>query len=198
MKWLECNIYLKDYNRTNEVLKDFVKPYIKELYDNEVEFTWHYFREPQICLRIGAYVEAVKLITVELCDRLHQLEGQSDLYDYHIFGAFAQEGKEYIGEADFYGEDVWELCYKRWEAGSNLALQLITVEPIKSIPFHYTRDIHLFENQLGLEYSDAITIYLKWIQKLMECDKDFDYSKYLPVLQKISKELFRPSEIKGI
>lgn len=170
MKWLECNIYLKDYSRTNEALNEAVKPFVKFYYTYKKKFNWHFFREPQICWRLFVANEfVVKDIRNDIHKCLKRLEDtKPDLYDYHIFGAFAQSGNEYRGEENFYGKDAWELCYKRWEAGSNLALLLCTSEPEKPLPFHYIRDIHLFENQLGFELPNTIAIITKWLNRLNE------------------------------
>lgn len=198
-KWLELTIILNDYNRTNEVLATIIKPYIAQLYSNGVKFSWHYFREPSICLRVYSVDDYIKTIKKELHNILVGCEKEHpELYDRHYYGAFLEEGREYIGESILYGEDAWELCYKRWEAGSNLALMLCTSDATKAIPFHYTRDIHLFENQLGLDFSDTITIYLKWIKRLMECEPEKQYVEYIPILNDIIAKTFKPSSMKGL
>jgi len=170
MKWIELTVILKDYSRFNEMLKILVKPYIEELYDNNIIFNWHYFREPSLCWRIYANDLAIDAIKLELNIKMNQLEiDYPDLFEKHYFGAFLKKGVEYIGEANFYGKDAWELCYKRWEAGSNLALMLCTTVSEKDSKFHYKRDFHLFENQLGFDYGEAIQIHSEWVKTLNEC-----------------------------
>jgi hypothetical protein len=198
LKWIETNIYTNKESQVNDVLVNFVKPYIDNLYNSINRISWHYFREPHIVFRIYGEDETIKIVKEELELLLNTFErNEPEIYYRHFFGAFCKEGDEYKGEAELYGEDAWELCYKRWETGSNLALQLLSKEPIKSIPFHYTRDIHLFENQLGFEYSDAITIYMKWVKRLMECLPD-EYKEQIPIIDKMIVDTWKESLIKGI
>jgi hypothetical protein len=196
-KWIELNVYLSDDGKFNQVLNDLVKPVIKRLYDNGKLLSWHYFREPHLCWRIFGEEWFIEGVKEELDTQLGILEKENpEIYKNHFFGAFCEAGKNYAGEAELYGSNAWQLCYKRWEAGSNLALLLCTQDTEKSIPFHYTRDIHLMENQLGLELSDTITIYLKWVKKLMECDEY--YKPYLGTVNDLIKGTWRDSTIKGI
>ncbi|KKL53092.1 hypothetical protein LCGC14_2278900 [marine sediment metagenome] len=195
MKWIELTVTLADDTKFNEVLSILVKPYINSLRNRNIDFNWHFFREPSLCWRI--YSNKSQIIKSELDIRLKELEeSNSEIFKNHYFGAFLIDGKEYNGESELYGTDAWELCYKRWETGSNLALLLCTTEPMKSLPFHYTRDIHLMENQLGFELPDAITIYLKWLKTLMGCDNY--YKPYLETMSELIKNTCRKSSIKGI
>jgi hypothetical protein len=199
MKWLELNVFLTDDTQFNQVLANFVKPFIDDKYYQLNRETWHYFREPQLCLRVGGYGGTIERSITYLDERLNKLEKiQSNIYKSHLFGAFGVKDKQYIGEEELYGTDAWELCYKRWEAGSNLALQLCTDNPTKSLPFHYTRDIHLFENQLGFDYSDAIVMYLKWTKKLMECEPDKKFTKHIEAMDNIIKDTFKYAKVNGI
>jgi hypothetical protein len=162
-----------------------------------MSFSWHFFRELDLCLRFYGDDNLIDALKVEANDKLFGLEKSNpDLFKEHYYGAFLVKDKEYNGEEELYGKDAWELCYKRWETGSNLALLLCTTDATKSIPFHYTRDIHLLENQLGLELPDAITIYLKWIKRLMESDES--YKKHIPSMDNIIKQTWRESRIKGL
>ncbi len=197
-KWIELNIFLKDYSRTNDVLYKTISPYIKELYDRNLKFNWHFFREPEIRLRIFANSEEIERIKVELDTNLTNLEKLEDaLYCKHLFGCHGKEGGEYNGEEEFYGKDAWELCYKRWEIGSNLALLLCAESMGKSLPFYATRDIHLFLNQLGLEPSDEITVCLKWAMILM--GNDGIYSPYNQSLKDlVIFRLNQPTNIKEL
>jgi hypothetical protein len=195
MKWIEITVELQDDSKFNEMLKIFVKPFIYELYINDIKFSWHFFREPELRLRILS--EVPQLIKFDLDNNLRGLEqSRSDIFKTHYFSCHGEKDKEYNGEQELYGEKAWELCYKRWEAGSNLALELCTTEPEKSLPFHYTRDIHLFENQLGFGWSDEITMCLKWVRILMNCDKG--YELFMENMKELIDKTTRESKIKGI
>jgi hypothetical protein len=188
--WLELNVQVQD-DKFNDLLKSFVKPLITKLYIENILTSWHFFREPQLCLRLRinkADENYVKDIIKGY------LKDSNDWY----YGAFCEKDKEYINEEPLYGKDAMELCYKRWESGANLALQLCTNIPEKSIPFHYTRDIHLLENQLGFDYSDAIIMYLKWTRKLMECEPEKKFAQYTETLGKIILETYPLRKMEGI
>jgi hypothetical protein len=197
MKWVEVTVELQNYEKFNEALKIFVKPLVKKLYSFYKIESWNFFREPELRLRILARYPETDTIKFDVDKTLKYAEKVcSDIFKNHYFSCHGEKGKEYNGEQELYGEKAWELCYKRWEAGSNLALELCTTEPEKSLPFHYTRDIHLFENQLGFELSDAITIYLKWVRTLMNCDES--YKQYNDKILELIKETSRESKVKGI
>jgi hypothetical protein len=199
IKWVELNIILTDYTKFNDVLKKLVVPYINKFKETGKLLSWHFFREPHLCWRILSDALSINDFKLNIDKLLNVLEKEKpEIYKNHYYGAFCQEGKEYIDESELYGKDAMGLCYKRWESGSDLALLLCTANPEKTIPFHYTRDIHLFENQLGLDYSDIITIYLKWLKILMNGEPINSYGKYIPILDSMIKETLKPSRIKGI
>jgi hypothetical protein len=198
-KWLELNIVLTDESKFNQVLKELVAPYIKRLYKASTFKTWHYFREPNLRWRICGEEYCINFAKKMLDELLSKYERtKPKIYKSHFFGEHGVIGKEYHGEQELYGNDAWELCYKRWEAGSNLALLLCTSTQDKSLPFYYTRDIHLFENQLGFDYADAIVMYLKWIKILMNCDPEKRFDKYTDTICSIIKETYSLAKIDGV
>lgn len=151
-KWIEVNIHLKSYDRTNDVLREFVAPYVTKLKERDAFDSWHFFREPapSIRLRFFGKENDIDDIRKELDSKLTNLErSQSGLYDKHVFGSHGEEGETYVGEADSYGENAWPWVYKVHEAGSNLALQLCCSKPEKPINYHAQRQVHLILNQLG-------------------------------------------------
>jgi len=151
-KWIEVNIHLKSYNKTNDVLRKFVASYVKELKERHAFDSWHFLREPAIRLRFFGEEKNIDDIRKELDSRLSELEhSQSDLYEQHVFGAHGIEGEIYSGEADSYGENAWPWVYKLLEAGANLAIQLCCNAPEKSIDYHAQRHVHLILNQLGFK-----------------------------------------------
>jgi hypothetical protein len=148
-KWIELNVIPTDDSRIDVILSGLVKAYISRLSGSGTRFHWHFFREPDLRWRILASSGAVDTIKAELHASLTTLEKtEPQTYSRHFFGAHGVPNKEYPGEEDSYG-DAWELCYKRWEAGSNLALMLCTTRSGERRDFHARRDMHLILNQLG-------------------------------------------------
>ena len=159
-KWILVNIHLKSYNKTNDVLREFVAPYVTELKEHHAFDSWHFFREPAIRLRFFGEEKDIEDIKKGLDSKLSELEqSQSDLYDKHVFGAYEEEGKVYEGEAEYYGENAWPLVYKLWEAGSELTLKLYYTTPEKPIKLHADRHVHLILNQLGFIKCKEIMFY---------------------------------------
>ena len=150
-KWLEIDIYLWNYKRTTlEVLQTYIFPLIYVLRQDNLFESWHYFLEPEIRLRFLCDIGIARNLEKEVEETLTIWERKRwDIFAGHIWGSHGKEGKEYKGEADFYGFEVWEQCYKCWEAGADLALQLHSHLPERPILFHARRQVHLTLNQLG-------------------------------------------------
>jgi hypothetical protein len=167
MKWFEITVILTDNTKFNDVLKFFVKPLVSRMYEKEIDFSWHFFREPELRLRFLLRPLISEIMSANMDKQLVNLEASCpEVIHQHYFSCHGEKDKIYTGEESFYGKEAWQLCYKRWEAGSNLALLLCTTTTSKEIPFHYIRDIHLFENQLGLEKEQVIPLLQGWIKKL--------------------------------
>lgn len=158
-KWIECNILLKNKSMEtfNEALGKYIKPYLDNLRSRGKLVSWHFFREPHICFRILTHEKYAEDIKQELHMILYYEETiESSIIKSHYYGKHSQQNEEYDGEKDCYG-DVWELCYKRWEYGSEIALALCTsgqsrdmgfspTTTNKDVGFHACRDLHLFLN----------------------------------------------------
>ena len=184
-KWLELVITPNDFSKINRILSDLVKPYIDRLYKDKIHFSWHFFREPELRWRISSLDEKIESIKIELDTKLTELERiEPKIYLKHFFGNHGEPNSCYHGEQEFYGE-VWDLCYKRWEAGSNLALMLCTSNTSKSIDFYTDRDMHLILNQLGYErpYDEAL-MHLEQASKYVK-----ESIQENPLLDDISSEL---------
>jgi len=184
MKWIELNIFLNDYRKFNEVLRDVVKPCIQTLYDGKTLFSWHYFREHHLCWRILAEESVLNSLKDKLDKELLELEASSpDVYKEHFYGAFCEKGKEYNGEADNYGDKVWCECYKLWEAGSNLALKLCTETPQEPIGYHAIRGMHLLLNPMGLTRFQEGLLHLDQARGFIK-----EESGYFDIFVELSKQ----------
>ncbi len=149
-KWIEVNIHLKSYNKTDDVLREFVSPYVAELKKRHAFESWHFFREPAIRLRFFGIEKNIGDIKEELDSKLYELErSQSGLYDKHIFGSHGKKGEDYPGEADSYGENAWPWVCKFLEAGSDLDIKLCCIPPANPLKYTDERHVNIILNQLG-------------------------------------------------
>lgn len=111
-KWVEVDIYLSDYRRTNEVITETVKELVQAFKDKGWIESWHFFREPQIRLRFYGEENNIAKVKEEIDTKLKEMEStKGELYSCHVFGSHGQRGKEYTGEADFWQDD-WPLVLK--------------------------------------------------------------------------------------
>jgi len=151
-KWIEVNIHLNDYSRTNEALIETVRKLVQDFKKENWIKSWHFFREPHIRLRFFGEEENITKIKDAIERKLNEMEStKSELYAYHIFGSHGRKNEEYTGEADYWLDD-WPLVMKLWENTSEFALNLISKKPSKPLGIHGERHIHLLLNQLGLPH----------------------------------------------
>lgn len=175
-KWIEINIYLTKNLDTPTFKSALVKlkPFIQELYDNKVNFSWHFFREPYICLRFYAENDVVNKIQNDLDKYLYKLEENNPkIFKGHEYRP------EYNGEVKYYGKDAWEAQYKLWEAGSNLALaNLDSAEHPNT--FHMVRVMHLVGNQFGMT---------RFQEGLLHLDMAIYFIKEAKLYNKVAEDL---------
>jgi hypothetical protein len=149
-QWIEVNVPVAPEART-ALLLDVVEPLVHDELGDQVDI-WFYFWEPELRLRIrwldsglGAHNRA------SLARLLDAARAEGKLDDWYE-GNHGERGEAYRGEADFYGEEVWELVAKDWMSGSELALAIARFEAdgtlSKPRSFHWQRRVHLFSNQL--------------------------------------------------
>ncbi len=188
--WLQMNIYLADYGNSNVFLTDNIKPFIEHLYTDKLIDSWHYFREPYICLRILSSSVNMQYILYDLLELLIKLK--------KIGIALNYTSVEYNGESEFYGDNVWELIYKQWEAMSNLALELCVNNTYKSKPFYLARILHLMANQLGFTIDDEIKFSIKWGSRLINSSNEEYSSDIRNKLSQVTNGLKNHSNIKGL
>jgi len=152
-KWVEVNIHLNNYTRTNEAIADVVNNLVQEFKSSNLIKSWHFFREPQIRLRFFGEEKKIEEVKRTIDTRLQSLESsRGDLYSRHVFGSPGVPGVEYPGESGFWGDD-WSLVMRLWEETSEFALALISRGAHKPLEIHGERHVHLLLNQLGLDHS---------------------------------------------
>jgi hypothetical protein len=188
--WLQMNINLADYDNSNVFLTDNIKPFIEHLYTDKLIDSWHYFREPYICLRILSSSVNMQYILYDLLELLIKLK--------KIGIALNYTSVEYNGESEFYGDNVWELIYKQWEAMSNLSLELCSNNPHKDLPFYLARIVHLAGNQLGFTIDDEVEFSIKWGSKLINANNEEYSSDIKDKLSQVINGLKKHSNIKGL
>ena len=80
-------------------------------------------------------------------------------------GADGIPGDQYEGEASRYdGPEMWQVTYKDWRTGSDLALALLRLDAEGGLAegraYHLERRVHLHSNRLGLSLFDEARLYL--------------------------------------
>lgn len=188
--WLQMDIYLADYGNSNVFLADNIKPFIEHLYTDKLIDSWHYFREPYICLRILSSSISMQYILYDLIELLRHLKVRKIITDYTV--------TEYNGENILYGDNVWELIYQQWEAMSNLSLELCSNNPHKGLPFYLARIVHLAGNQLGFTIDDEVEFSIKWGSKLINANNEEYSSDIKDKLSQVINGLKKHSNIKGL
>lgn len=161
-EWIEVDIYLNNYIMSRIVLYEAIRPLVLSIKEEHNIHSWHFFLEPEICLRFLADKTSIKKIKKQLDDGLTYLEDEiPELFFRHIFGSHGKKGKHFLGETDYYGA-FWELQYKSWEADANLALKLSQPLNTKNvIEFHARRRVHLTLNQFGYTRFQEVQFHVK-------------------------------------
>jgi Lantibiotic biosynthesis dehydratase C-term len=150
--WIEVNLVAPAEARTR-LLLEVVDPLVHDDLSGHVK-TWFYFWEPELRLR-------VRWLDPELADSnratlsrfLDAARTDGKLNEWYE-GNHGKRGETYRGEADFYGDEVWELVAQDWMSGSELALAIVRLDARGALTrppsFHWQRRVHLFSNQLLL------------------------------------------------
>jgi hypothetical protein len=146
--WTEVNITPNSGEPKERLLLDVVDPLIHDRLHGLVG-DWHYFWEPALLLRIR-WLEPTRDAVDELTRFLDEAKADGRL-------AAWEPGNFYDGEAPLYGAEVWGPTYYRdWTSGSELALSIVKHDSAKDLikprAFHWQRRVHLFSNELGLDF----------------------------------------------
>ena len=147
------NIPAADDGERTRLLLEVVDPLVHDELGDHVR-TWFYFWEPELRLRIQwSDPGQTEWSRAELTRSLDKAKADGRLEDWYEAN-HGNRGEQYRGEADFYGNEVWELTANDWMSGSELALAIVRLEAegalTKPRDFHWKRRVHLFSNQLWL------------------------------------------------
>jgi hypothetical protein len=153
-EWVEVNIAPSSPERPERLLLDVVDPLVHERLSARVR-TWFYFWEPELRLRLRWQRPAqAEENRAELFAFLEAAEREGMLASWYE-GSHGEKGKPYRGEADLYGEEIWDRTSTDWMGGSELALALVRLDFEQRLTrprsFHWERRVHLFSNQLLLD-----------------------------------------------
>jgi hypothetical protein len=152
-EWIEVNIPARAEERSR-LLLELVDPLVHEHFAGRIK-TWFYFWEPELRLRIlWTDPERAEAARAELADFLDQAKAEGAIEGW-FEGSHGVRGEIYRGEAELYGNEVWELTAHDWMSGSELALAIVRAGAggrlTKPEEFHWSRRVHLFSNQLWLD-----------------------------------------------
>jgi hypothetical protein len=150
-EWIEVNLVAAAAIQPPQVLLRIVDPLVHEQLTDRID-TWFYFWEPELRLRIRwREPHSADANRRELTERLDEACRAGTLKEW-FEGSHGRHGGTYRGEAELYGEEVWELVARDWMNASELALALARFESEGRLTqprsFHWSRRVHLFSNQL--------------------------------------------------
>lgn len=152
-EWIEVNIPAVDDDERASLLLEVVDPLVHAQLTDVA--TWFYFWEPELRLRVGwSGSERAERGRAEVARFLDAAKAEGEIQDWYE-GNHGARGERYRGEADFYGDEMWELTSNDWLSGSELALAIVRAEAsgtlTKPRDFHWSRRVHLFSNELWLD-----------------------------------------------
>jgi len=123
---------------------------------------WHYFwenepiKQSHLRLRIRWLDPSQDIGDTKLSAFLTDAESRRKIASWFP-GNHGVADQVYAGEANDYGPEVWELTYKDWTSGSELALAIIKFDSQNCLTqkrgLHWERRTHLFTNELLLSES---------------------------------------------
>lgn len=160
-EWTEVNI-VPDSSQdvaTSVLLLDVLDPLVHDTLRGRLD-AWFYFWETAPIGRLHLRLRVRWLHLHQVDDDRSELAVLLD--DAQSAGKFVRsyegnhgvEGETYEGEAERYGPEVWELTFRNWTSGSELALAILKAQAegnlTKPRQFHWSRGLHLYSNQLGL------------------------------------------------
>jgi hypothetical protein len=187
--WIEVNIPAADEDERTRLLLEVVDPLVHDELGDHVR-TWFYFWEPALRLRIRWFDPSeAEEWRAELARFLDEAKADGRLEDWYEAN-HGNRGEQYRGEADFYGDEVWELTANDWMSGSELALAIVRLEAhgglTKPRDFHWKRRVHLFSNQLWLP---EIALCLEQARGYLRMTEEADDRRVVKIINAIEKFL---------
>ncbi len=199
--WIEINLDA-DLGVQNDILLDYLRPYISKLKKKGTLLAWHYFREPQVRFRLRldsarAKRSETKAVRV-MADSLIKQGLVSEWY----FGNHGEKGKVYTGEEDRYGRNGWKVAQDYFQYGAEIALRMLELKrkgklesPLWAkelgnpweggaknpwrereedpLLYNWSRYVHLFTNQLGFDIDKEAELSAKQSERYKTISRDF-------------------------
>ena len=125
-RWVEINLFAKARDE-DRILLEVLWPYVKKLRRQGALVGWHYFREPEIRFRVRVKSEKERRAQSKAVESMAARLKKEGLVSRWRFGNHGEEGT-YVGEADRYGDNGWEIAQKYFEDGSETALRLLALK----------------------------------------------------------------------
>jgi len=149
--WIEANIFVNE-GKQREVLLGFIKPLVQRLRSEFNIAAYHFLHQPnnRIQFRVLTTPDKVEKIK-ELIDDAKKLEQVRDV---------KYPETPYPGERQNFGEDGWNSTYRLWEAGSDLALDLMDENIRKGPRFDLKSFVHYLLNQTGLNWMQEANFHI--------------------------------------
>jgi Lantibiotic biosynthesis dehydratase C-term len=147
-EWTEVHIQPNSGQPKEQLLLKVIDPLVHDEFAERIE-SWHYFWEPELLLRIRWLRPAeAENDQGDLRVALDRAKTAGQLDDWQIV--------PYTGEAPDYGEEMWDNSFHDWMAGSELALAIVKFDAQGQLSkdrfYHWHRRVHLFSNELGLDW----------------------------------------------
>ncbi len=167
--WIEVNILPASVKERERLLLDVVDPLVHGRLHGRIQ-EWHYFWEDEpigmrhLRLRFLIDQDIAEDVVSDLAGYLDAAEQASQLWRWYP-GDNGKPGDSYQGEAPGYGPEMWEVTYKDWTSGSELALALLKLDSkgqlTESRDYHAERRGHLHSNRLGMSYLEEGGLYTR-------------------------------------
>ncbi len=200
-QWVEINLSA-DVKVQDGILLNVLRPYVRQLERKGELLSFHYFREPEIRFRIKAEdAKARKRVMSGLGRTAEGLMRKGLVSEWH-FGNHGEKGADYTGEEDRYGANGWKVAQGYFRDGSETALRLLELKrqsklesPLWArgignpweggdsnpwrereedpIAYHWSRFVHLFSNQLGIDMEREADLCQKQAEKYRRVAREF-------------------------
>lgn len=127
---------------------------------------WHLLFEPSALVRFRP--ESTKILHSALAIAtkcgLEFVEGDTSG---DLNPELAYPGVDYHGEAEFYGEDLWQANCKFMQACGELSIEIAKLDHQKQV-FMLRKFIHIYGNILGLNYLEESSLARFWSKRSLE------------------------------
>jgi hypothetical protein len=126
--------------------------------------TWFFFWEPELRLRLRwAAPTRAESLRAAVAAALDANVSSGELVEWYE-AEHGKRGRRYLGEAEMYGPEIWDVVQADWMSGSELAVRIARLEESgelsRSRVFHWQRHVHLTTNQQFGTWNDEIELCL--------------------------------------